>query len=1165
MKLHLSFLLFFVMAAGHAQDIPIGSGTASNYVEKKVAVRDTVVLDSAGINPKRFDILDKAGNSLNPFSYRIDFKKGVIFFPKEPAGSGNTRQPDSVTIKYLRYPSFLTREYFTLDRKIIVENTGKMERLYSLSQSNEKSIFTPFDGLNTSGSISRGITVGNNQNAVVNSELDLQITGKLSEKVSIRASIQDANIPTQEGGYSQSLNEFDQIFIELFGENWNIRAGDIDLKNTRSYFGKFTKKVQGIALGGTFHNADGSKISAYASGALVRGVFTKSEFLGQEGNQGPYKLAGPNGEQYILVVSGSERVYVNGLLLKRGESEDYVIDYNAGEIKFNPTYPITADMRISVEYQYTDRSYTRFIGYGGGDYSSENLDLGVYIYSENDAKNQPLQQSLTEEQVAILKEAGDDRDLMVAPSAVPDTYSENKILYKKEVVNGQEVFVFSNNPEDELYSVRFSLVGDNLGNYVISDASAISRIFEYVAPINGVPQGNYAPVIRLNAPVKLQVGGVNGSYHPSEKTQVDFEVAGSVNDQNLFSTLDDGNNDGFAGRLAFRQRLFTSADSLAIDGFGSLDFTHKNFRTIERLYNVEFNRDWNLLDPRGNQSFVISGFEVAHPKIGGGRYEFQNLNYYENFNGTRHVVSSGLQFNKLRVQAHGSYLNSKADGIASKFLRLNGLATYSFEKAWTGAKVAAEDNRIKDERQDSISPLSQNFASVEVFSGIGDSTQVFVEAGYKYRVNDSVRNRRLQKVNSSNTYYLKSRLINTENTQLSAFANYRTVHYRPVARPQLSPGTTLPTTVSTEKTDRSLNSRILYNQSLFEGGIRWNTVLESNNGVIPQQEYTYVKTEPGQGVYTWIDYNNNGIQELEEFEVAQFQDQAEYVRLLLPNQVFIKIRQNKFSQILTLNPQKWTAGEGFKKFLSHFYNQTSYVLDRKVKRKNDGFNINPFEGGGDDQLGLTLNFRNVLFFNRGKQRYTTSYTFVSTSSDNLLAVGLQRNELKSHQLNFNHKFWESWLLNLKGATGSTESLSENFANRNYLIDSYELNPKISYLFNRQTRFDVFYNFSNQDNALGEKESLKRQTVGVSFAYSNMEKVSINGEFNYIDNRFNGSPFSPVAYQMLEGLQPGTNYTWRLLFQKRITKYLDANLNYMGRKSQTTKTVHTGTVQLRAYF
>lgn len=1161
MKLILSIFIFTFVAIGYAQDIN------SNYIEKKFAVRDTVAIDSAGINPKKFNIFDKEGNELDPFSYLIDFKKGRIIFPSrtEDEADGILRREDSVTIQYLKYPDFLTRDYFALDPKIIVENTGRIDKLYSLQESTNKNTFTPFDGLNTSGSISRGITIGNNQNAVVNSQLDLQITGKLSDKVSIRASIQDANIPTQEGGYSQSLNEFDQIFIELFGENWNIRAGDIDLQNNNSYFGRFTKKVQGISLGGTFNNEDGSKISAFASGALVKGVFSKSEFVGQEGNQGPYKLVGPNGELYILVVSGSERVYVNGLLLNRGENEDYVIDYNAGEIKFNPTYPITSDMRITVEYQYTDRSYTRFIGYGGGNYSSDKLDLGVYVYSENDAKNQPLQQSLSEEQVAILKAAGDDKDLMTAPSAVPDTYSENKILYKKVIINGEEIFVFSNNPEDELYSVRFSLVGSNNGNYVIADNNAISRIFEYKPPVNGVPQGNYEPIVKLNAPIKLQIGGLNGSYHPSDKTQIDFEVAGSKNDLNLFSDIDDSNNDGFAGRLAFKQRVLTSADTLKVDAFGSLDFVQKDFKTIENLYNIEFNRDWNLINPQGNQSFVISGVEFSHPKNGRGRYEFQNLNYSENFNGTRHVIASEIKLNKFRLRTNGSLLNSKADSITSKFFRLNNTATYSLDKAWIGAKTALEDNQVKDILRDSISPTSQKFSAYEAYIGVGDSTQVFVETGYQYRVNDSVRNNRLQKVNSSHTFYLKSRLINTDNTQLSAFANYRTLKYEPKVGDETGLSQEIPTIETKREIDRSLNSRIIYNQALLQGGIRWNTTLESNNGVIPQQEFTYVKTEAGQGVYTWIDYNNNGIQELEEFEVAQFQDQAEYIRILLPNQVFLKIRQNKFSQILTLNPQKWLNEEGFKKFLSHFYNQTSYILDRKVKRRNDAFNINPFKDGGEDQLGLISNFRNALFFNRGKQHFTTSYTYISSSSDNLLAIGLQQNKSKSHQLNFNHKIKESWLMNFKSQISNNESLSENFANRNYQLESYSFNPKISYLLSQQTRFDVFYEFENQSNKLGEMEKLDQQVIGFSFAYSNAEKVSINGEFNYINNKFEGSPFSPVAYQMLEGLQPGTNFTWRMLLQKRITKYLDANLSYFGRKSETTKTVHTGSVQLRAYF
>ena len=145
-----------------------------------------------------------------------------------------------------QYPKFLTKEYFYLDKKNIVSNNDNINKLYKISSSNIQENQLLFDGLESSGSISRGFNIGNNQNSVLNSELDLQISGKLSEKIYLKASIQDANIPLQDNGYSQRLDEFDQIFIELISDDWRIRAGDIDLKNSNSYFGKFEKRIQGL-------------------------------------------------------------------------------------------------------------------------------------------------------------------------------------------------------------------------------------------------------------------------------------------------------------------------------------------------------------------------------------------------------------------------------------------------------------------------------------------------------------------------------------------------------------------------------------------------------------------------------------------------------------------------------------------------------------------------------------------------------------------------------------------------------------------------------------------------------------------------------------------------------------------------------------------------------
>jgi len=90
-------------------------------------------------------------------------------------------------------------------------------------------------------------------------------------------------------------------------------------------------------------------------------------------------------------------------------------------------------------------------------------------------------------------------------------------------------------------------------------------------------------------------------------------------------------------------------------------------------------------------------------------------------------------------------------------------------------------------------------------------------------------------------------------------------------------------------------------------------------------------------------------------------------------------------------------------------------------------------------------------------------------------------------------------------------------------------------------------------------------MGLSFNYSSEKKVTLNGEFSFYDNNFTGNAVSPVAFQMLEGLQAGKNTTWRVLIQKNLTQYLDININYQGRKSETSQTIHTGNVQLRASF
>ena len=110
------------------------------------------------------------------------------------------------------------------------------------------------------------------------------------------------------------MKEFDKIYIELFNKNSKIRAGHVDLLQENNFFGNFSQKVTGLQVQTELTHANDSKTRIHLAGSTTRGEFATKKFNGQNGNQGPYRLSGNNNELYIIIVSGSEKVYIDDIL-----------------------------------------------------------------------------------------------------------------------------------------------------------------------------------------------------------------------------------------------------------------------------------------------------------------------------------------------------------------------------------------------------------------------------------------------------------------------------------------------------------------------------------------------------------------------------------------------------------------------------------------------------------------------------------------------------------------------------------------------------------------------------------------------------------------------------------------------------------------------------------
>lgn len=1115
-----------------------------------IVISDTVQLAANVILPEKFFVFDETGKPISELFYKVDYATGKIYFDESLKGR-------KAAVTYFIHPDLQQTAFFSKDTALIVE-PEKENIFYSLGDEKVKEK-KPFDGLNSRGSLVRGIRFGNNQSASTQSSLDLQLSGNLTNEIGINAVISDNNVPIQADGYTQQLQEFDKVYVELFNKNSRVRAGHIDLVQEKDFFGNFTQKVTGLQIGTELTHANDSKTRIQVAGSTTRGEFATRKIIGENGNQGPYRLSGNNNELFIIIVSGSERVYLDGVLVTRGEDNDYVINYNTGELTFTSNRLITANSRITVEYLYANRSYSQFLIYGGVEHESEKFRIAGHFYSNGDSKNNPLNDNLSDQDKQILADAGNNQEEMFNTTAVPAEYDPERNLYRKITIEGVEVFEYSDNPEDELYYVTFTLVGNNKGNYVKSDVEVNGKIFQYVAPVGGIPQGNYEPIRQLVPPKRLQLYTLNSAYKLKNNGLIGLDLAMSNEDLNLFSEKDDKENIGFGGRV-YGNKKFQMKD-WGLTPLFELSYIQKNFQSIQRLRTVEFTRDFNLDEElsHANQTYLRVGLQTNYRDSLNLNYNLHYLNNENQYTGVKNDVNLNYKSGKNFAQANLSLLNSEKQSILnpelernkSQFLRYQALAKRKIWKSlWVGAQYMGEQNEIEDHLNategNNLSELSFRWNEIQALAGIGDSATTNLQLTLYNRRDDSIRLGVMQRISVSNGLILQSKLINKSEHRLDLTGHYRSVNYE----------------LDSIASEDYITGNIRWYKSFFRGGMVVNAFYELGSGVEPQREFEYVKVTDGMGIYKWTDYNGDGIEQLDEFEVAEFQDQANYIRVFTNTVEYIKTNKNGFNVSVRLKPKELINSEN--EFLGRWTLQGLLQSNNSLKKDGKTLELNPFTES-EDLLSKSETMRANLNFNQSsKYKWSSSYTYSQQESQTYIFTGGESRDSRSHLLNAKYKPWENFYLLAEGENIVTESNSDLFASRRFTIDAWRFKPQITYQVESKFSAALHYTFQNKSNRMGE-ESLKQSDLGTEIQWNDGSKSSLLATFNYIKNDFIGNGQSVVGNQMMEGLKPGNNFVWQLLLQRQLNSFLSVNVSYDGRKTEENKTIHTGSVQIQARF
>jgi hypothetical protein len=423
----------------------------------------------------------------------------------------------AVNVTYLKVPDEIFENYMLYEIQDYTDSTDvKLPSFKKKRYSSEMN-------LNIAGSKTLSVSVANNEDFNLDQTLFLRINGDLNKNLRIEAQLSDSQSPITPEGNSRELSNLDQIYMKLFGKNFEIAFGDLELKFEDTQFINYAPQFEGLRASWYGRNK--------FSGALAvsTGKNYSVEFFAQEAKQGPYYLQ-VDGSINVMIIPGSEEVFLNGIKIYRGS--DYTIDYSEGSISFTQKHFITSSTHIASLFQYSDENYRNNLYLNSSDiHLFGPVSFRNHIIISNDDENNPLLEVFSDSDLDSLETGGDSEIFGVGIFLVEA--GEGSYEY-----NDDGYFYYAETDTTGNYNIHFENVGSGNGSYNVSESG------DYFV-FAGESLGSYEPVKRLYSPEKLANYDFSLDFK-SDYFSAETEGIFSTYDKNSFSEKDDDDNIGYA-------------------------------------------------------------------------------------------------------------------------------------------------------------------------------------------------------------------------------------------------------------------------------------------------------------------------------------------------------------------------------------------------------------------------------------------------------------------------------------------------------------------------------------------------------------------------------------------------------------------------------------------
>ncbi len=1105
---------------------------------------------------------------LRGIHYRLFPRKGYLLF------NPPLHAPDSVTVIYRKNPLPLIPEYShrQIVEKVEQDTTGQEQVKRVRTSRLWEDIDQYSSNLQRSGSIVRGVEIGSNSDLTLNSGLNLQLSGYITPNVQLIAALTDQSTPIQPEGNTQTLREVDRVFVKIKSPYLGGTLGDFNLIYGNSQFGNLKRKLQGITAYGKYR-----QYHQQITYATSRGTFHSNKFMGQEGNQGPYQLRGKNGQREIIVLAGTERVYVNGILQKRGENFDYIIDYGLAQIYFTNKRLITSEDRIEVDFEYADtfqRYGKNLLGFSAVKQPpGSGLGYDVRFFREWDDTQHLLEDSapLSDEEKRILAQAGDSA-LAASTSGARYVGDGNGTYVKRDTVIAGTTYHYFHyvGVGQGDYSVSFKGVGPGQGSYIKKRLG----VYQFVGP--GL--GDYLPIKLIPLAGEKYLTDVGVFYRAGNFLTIRGEGAFSYWDQNVFSPLDDEDNPGHALNLDIaytNPSLHLFGRKLGMVSW-KLDARQRQaqFAPLDREYQPEYNYKWNLeqsalrQDERTLESLLL--FQPS-PKIkftlNGGL--IRRGEEIDSRRGKGEIVLMDSTIVNGRIFAEA--VRSTNPGAHSDWYRLGGALGHQFGRLYPYIGYRAED-RGNLHGQDTLTGFyfTEKSAGLRLQPIWGTAWKLDSKIREDFLYNPNHRGER-QKLATSYTHEFQMRILQSRNWQGRVSFVYREKQYDSLfthltaeekAQYQVDPQ--FQDTTWIDRRSQLANMELQYRNRLRTVDSRWNYKVASE--LQARQEKVYLRVGENRGNYRWDET-------LQEYVPDP---QGDYILIVVPTGEFLPVTNIQASWQLRFRPRTASRKQkGFKKLLNIFSTFTFIRVDDRNASSNVWrlYLLNPSEiHNNRNTLQGSLVFNQDIYLFERNPVY--GFTLRSRFRDNLANQFVDANYNESRRLWDGIFIWRQKLWRNKLSQELEYKYSTNFRSvsaqpiRNHRIYGHSLMLKWNYrpVYAWQLRLGMEGGWQD-DRSVENPLKVHYYEIKPEIQYSMKSKIRGTVNLNYLRVKEVANPLNrPIPFEMGKGKKSGTSLLWNLRFEYFVSTNISVTATYTGRRDAgMARVMHLGKAEVRAFF